>query len=91
MDLVGLFKNAATYISKKGNRLEDAVNDMFKAKLKCGCFGYDCCIGYTQMASHKSDIKKGFYFDDAGDLYFGTYDQAKALREGEPNTGIKIN
>lgn len=91
MNLVGFLKNIVHEVSRKNMLIEGLINDIFKEKLECGCFGYDCCIGYLQLPSHVKTLKKGFYMDDAGDLYFGTIDQAKAIRAGEPNTGTKIN
>lgn len=91
MNLIGFLKNIAYELSRKNMLIEEKINDIFKAKLECGCFGYDCCTGFTQLASHNKSINKGFYFADNGDLYFGTHEQAKAVRAGKPNTGTKIN
>lgn len=91
MNLSGFLKNIVHQVSQKNMLIEGLINDIFKEKIECGCFGYDCCVGFTQLASHDKSIKKGFYFDDAGDLYLGTHSQAKDIREGKPNTGTKIN
>ncbi len=90
MNILGFLKNIANEVSKKNMAIEDAINKIFKEKLECGCFGYDCCLGYLQLPSHIKSIKKGFYYDDLGDLYIGTIEQVKAVRAGEPNTGTKI-
>lgn len=91
MNILGFLKNIANEVSKKNIAIEEMINNIFKAKLECGCFGYDCCVGYLQLPSHNKTLKKGFYMTDNGDLYFGTLAQAKAVRAGEPNTGTKIN
>ena len=91
MNLSGFLKNIVHEVSRKNMLIEGLINDIFKEKLECGCFGYDCCIGFTQLASHNKAIKKGLYFADNGDLYFGTIEQAKAVRAGDPNTGTKLN
>lgn len=90
MNLVGFLKNIIHELSRKNMLIEGLINDIFKEKLECGCFGYDCCIGFTQLASHNKSIKKGLYFDDNGNLMIGTYQQAKNLRAGEPDTGTYI-
>lgn len=91
MNILGFLKNISHEVSRKNMLIEDAINNVFKEKLECGCFGYDCCIGYLQLPSHNSAIKKGFYLDDAGDLYFGTIDQVRVLRDTGVNTGTKLN
>lgn len=96
MNILGFFKNVAYEIGRKNEDVAKSVDDVFKAKMDCGCFAYDCCDGIVQLPQSEKNRKAGLpnkamYLADNGDLYFGTVAQARTYRKTGVNGGTKLN
>lgn len=94
--IAGFFKNIVFEIKRKNKVVTDGFDDIFKAKMDCGTFGYDACDGIVQIPQSEKNRNAGLpnkalYLADNGDLYFGTVAQARTYRKTGVNGGTKLN